>query len=203
MPTTPAASPSRPSTKLTALMVATTRSTVSSAPWAGSRENWTSPLASVKKRNWMPKATRKPAASTCPPSLVSASSSKRSSSTPTAQISAPAISTMPGVAEDERPAGGEERQLAGHEVRRHEAAQHRQPAEVGDRLGVHVAVADLGHRAGAQRDLAGDDREQVGDRRGHQEDEEVLPHQRRPRPSAGCLGGRRLERRAERLEHRR
>src|SRR6478735_9199089 len=38
---------------------------------------------------------RKPAASTWPPSLVSASISKRSSSTPTAQMSAPAISTMP------------------------------------------------------------------------------------------------------------
>ena len=79
---------------LTALMVATTSSPVSRAPCAGSRENRL-PCASEKKTNWMPKATRNPAASTWPPSLVRASSSKRSSSTPTAQISAPAISTIP------------------------------------------------------------------------------------------------------------
>ena len=124
----------------------------------------------------MPKATRKPAASTWPPSLVSASSSKRSSSTPTAQISAPAISTIPASRNTNGELRREERQLAGHEVRRHEAAQHREPAEVGDRLVVHVAVADLRDRAGADRDLPGHDREQVGDRRGHQEDEDVLPH---------------------------
>ncbi len=35
-------------------------------------------------------------------------------------------------------------------------------AEVRDRHRVHVAVADLGDRAGAQRDLAGDDGQQVG-----------------------------------------
>ena len=53
----------------------------------------------------------------------------------------------------------------------HQPAEHRQPAEVRDRHGVHVAVADLGDRAGAQRDLAGDDAEQVGDHGGDQEDE--------------------------------
>ena len=120
--------------------------------------------------------TSRPAASTWPPSLVSASSSKRSSSTPTAQIRAPATEHDAGVAEDEVVAGGEERQLAGDDVGRDEAAEHRQPAEVGDRVGVHVAVAHRGDGAGAQRDLAGHDREQVGHRQGDQEDEEVLPH---------------------------
>ena len=180
---------------------------VSTARWAGSRENWL-PCASVKKKNWTPKATRNPAASTWPPSLVSASSSKRSSSTPTAQISAPAISTIPASRKTQRRAGGEERQLTGDEVRRHEAAQHRQPAEVGDRLVVHVAVADLGDRAGAERDLAGHDREQVGDRGGHQEDEDVLPHASAASATSGPRRARRPARCvrvgdgvAERLEH--
>ena len=44
MHTTPAASPSRPSTKFTALTVATTMKTVSSAPCAGSMMNWVSLL---------------------------------------------------------------------------------------------------------------------------------------------------------------
>ena len=81
MPTTPAARPSSPSTKFTALTVATTMKAVSSAPWAGSRENWLSSLA-VKRLELHAGQTRKPAASTCPPSLVSASSSKRSSRMP-------------------------------------------------------------------------------------------------------------------------
>ena len=53
MPTTPAASPSSPSTKFTALTVATTTKPVSSAPWAGSSENWL-PSAAGKKTYWMP-----------------------------------------------------------------------------------------------------------------------------------------------------
>ena len=107
----------------------------------------------------MPLRTRKPAASTCPPSLVSASSSNRSSRMPTAQIIAPAISTIRASWNTKGSAAREERQLVGHEVRRDQAAEHRQPAEVRDRLGVHVAVAHLRHGAGAQRDLAGDDRQ--------------------------------------------
>ena len=39
MPTTPAASPSSPSTKLTAFMVPMTTTSVSSALWASSRAN--------------------------------------------------------------------------------------------------------------------------------------------------------------------
>ena len=53
MPTTPAASPSSPSTKFTALTVATTMKPVSSAPCAGSRENWV-PSGVGKKTYWMP-----------------------------------------------------------------------------------------------------------------------------------------------------
>ena len=61
MATTPAASPSRPSTKFTALTVATTMNTVSRAPWAGSMENWVSLLPG---KNWYCTflKTRKPAA---------------------------------------------------------------------------------------------------------------------------------------------
>ena len=110
-----------------------------------------------------------------PPSLVSASISKRSSSTPRAHTMPPATSTTPA---SEKPAARprQERQVAGHDVRRDEAAEQRQAAEVGDRFRVDVAVAHPGHRAGAQRDLAGEDREQVGDRRGDEEDREVLAH---------------------------
>ena len=141
---------------------------------------------SGRRRTGCPKTIRKPAASTCPPSLVSASSSKRSSRTPTAQISAPGDQHDAGVAEDERAAGGEERQLPGHDVRRDQPAEHRQPAEVRDRLGVHVAVAHLGHRPGAQRDLAGDDasagRSPTAATR---KTRSVLPHRAvSPRPSA-------------------
>ena len=100
-----------------------------------------------------------------------------SSMTPTAQTRAPGQQHDAGVLEDEDvAAGAEEGQLAGDEVRRGQAAQHREAAEVGDRLRVHVAVADRGDGAGAQRDLPGDDGEQVGHRQGDQEDEEVLPH---------------------------
>ena len=84
----------------------------------------------------------------------------------------------PGIAEDERVAGREERQLAGHQVRRDQAAQHGQPAQVRDRLGVHVPVAHPRDRAGAERDLARDDGQEIGDRGGDQEDEGVLTHVR-------------------------
>ena len=40
MPTTPAASPSRPSTKLTAFIVPMTTTRVRSAPWPSLREYW-------------------------------------------------------------------------------------------------------------------------------------------------------------------
>jgi hypothetical protein len=43
---------------------------------------------------------------------------------------------------------------------------------------VHVAVADLGHRARAQRDLARDHGQQVGDGGRHEEDQDVLAHGR-------------------------
>ena len=70
------------------------------------------------------------------------------------------------------------------EVRRAEPAEHRDAAEVRDRHGVHVAVADPGDGAGAQRDLAGHHAEQVGDHGGDQEDGEVLAHGRPAQPSS-------------------
>ena len=77
----------------TAFTVPTTTNAVSSAPWAGSSANWPPP-GSGKRKYWIPLRIRKPAASTWPPSLVSASSSKRSSRVPIAQIMAPAMSTI-------------------------------------------------------------------------------------------------------------
>ena len=94
MQTTPAASPSRPSTKFTAFTVATTMNTVSSAPCAGSTANWV-PSLLKNQRYCMFWVTRKPAAAIWAPSLVSASSSKRSSRVPIAHRNAPAISTIP------------------------------------------------------------------------------------------------------------
>ena len=44
----------------------------------------------------------------------------------------------------------------------------------GDR--VHVTVAHPGDRPGAERDLTGDDRQEVRRSRGDEEDEEVLTH---------------------------
>ena len=52
-------------------------------------------LLPKKNQYWTFWKTRKPAAAIWPPSLVSASSSNRSSRTPIAQMKAPAISTMP------------------------------------------------------------------------------------------------------------
>jgi hypothetical protein len=82
-----------------------------------------------------------------------------------------------GVAEHERTLAGEERQLPPDEVRRSQPAEHGQPTEVGNGLGVHVPVPDLRDRPGAQGDLPRDDREEIGDRGGHQEDKGVLAHQ--------------------------
>ena len=89
----------------------------------------------------------------------------------------------PGVLGQEGARAGEEGQLARHAVRRHEPAEHRQPAEVGDRLGVDVAVPDLRDRPGPERDLPGDHREEVGHRGRDQEDQEVLAHALSPRRS--------------------
>ena len=105
-----------------------------------------------------------------------------------------------GVAEHERSAARQERQLLRHEVRRHQPAEHRQPTEVRDRLRVHVAVADLGHGAGAQRDLAGDDGQEIGDRGGDEEDQDVLPHRRAPLVFVRQGGAERLEHGVQLLE---
>ena len=66
--------------------------------------------------------------------------------------------------------------MAGDEQPGAEAAEHGHAAEVRDRGRVHVAVAHPGDRTGPDRQLAGEDAEQVADDAGHQEDEEVLTH---------------------------
>ena len=63
MATTPPARPSSPSTKFTALTVATTSRPVSSALWTGSRAKTRSSVQ-VKKKNWMPEAMSRAAART-------------------------------------------------------------------------------------------------------------------------------------------
>lgn len=98
MHTMPAARPSRPSTKLTALMVMTTRATVSSVPchWVSA----TVPTPGIGShrivRPWM---TMTAAAIICPPSLIRASISNLSSSTPISQISAAPESSALGSVE--------------------------------------------------------------------------------------------------------
>ena len=178
---------------LTALMVATTSSPVSSALWVGSSEK-TVAVGPGEEDELDARGDQEPGREHLAAELGQRVELEEVVEHPDRADQRPGDQHDPGVAEDERAAGGEERQLPGHEVRRHEAAQHRQPAEVGDRLVVHVAVAHLGDRAGADRDLAGHDREQVGDRGGHQEDEDVLPHSAssaaRPRSRGASGSGR-------------
>ncbi len=180
MPTTPAASPSSPSTKFTAFTVATTTTAVRSAPWAASSENWL-PSGWGKNTNWMPETIRKPAAEHLSAELGEGVELEQVVEHADRADHRAGDQDDAGVAEHERALAGQERQLPPDDVRRGEPAEHGQPAEVGNRLGVDVAVPDLGDGSGAQGDLPGDDREEVGDRGGHQEDEGVLPHQtRRP-----------------------
>ena len=75
------------------------------------------------------------------------------------------------IAEDEAVAAREERQLPADEVGRSQSTEHGDATEIGNGLGVHVAVADLRDSAGPQSDLARDHRQEVGDRAGDQEDE--------------------------------
>ncbi len=86
MQTMPAARPSRPSTKFTALMVITTRATVSSVPCIGVSETVPTPGTGMK-RIVRPCSTITPAAIIWPPSLTRASTPHLSSSTPRIQIS--------------------------------------------------------------------------------------------------------------------
>src|SRR5579875_1024806 len=91
MHTIPAASPSRPSMKLTALMVTTTTRMVSTVPWFGSRIS-VSPPGSGTQFSSAPLQTRIAPAATCPASLLTGPSPHRSSTTPTATMSPPATS---------------------------------------------------------------------------------------------------------------
>ena len=190
MPTTPAASPSSPSTKFTAFTVATTTTAVRSAPWAGVERE----LAAVRLGEEHEldagddqEAGREHLAAELGEGVELeqvVEHADRADHRAGDQDDA-------GVAEHERALPGQEGQLPPDDVRRGEAAEHGQPAEVGNRLGVDVAVPDLGDGPGAQGDLPGDDREEVGDRGGHQEDE-------RRTPASGVV----REGRAEWFEHR-
>src|SRR6266487_439933 len=91
MQTIPAARPSRPSMKFTALMVATTTRIVSTIDSFGVRLNrWS--CGSGKLDSWAPLATRIPPAATWPASLPSAFIPQRSSIMPITTIRPPASS---------------------------------------------------------------------------------------------------------------
>lgn len=95
MQTMPAARPSRPSTKFTALMVITTRATVSRLPchWVSA----TVPMPGTGIHSIVrPCMTITPAAIICAPSLIRASISNLSSSTPISQIRAAPESSARG-----------------------------------------------------------------------------------------------------------
>src|SRR3954452_8992090 len=94
MAETPAARPSRPSMKFSALTVRTVSRMVSGTPTAGPSEMV--PMSATgrnRKASCTPSSTITPAAAIWPVSLVSASRPNRSSSTPSRQISPPAAST--------------------------------------------------------------------------------------------------------------
>ena len=83
MPTIPAAKPSRPSTKFTALTVSTTIKTVSNTLASGS----SSKVPSIGSHNtWMPRSAMEPAANTWPTNFVGASSPHRSSARPSSKM---------------------------------------------------------------------------------------------------------------------
>ena len=86
MHTMPAARPSSPSTKFTALMVMTTSATVSSVPCSGVSATLPTP-GTGSHRIVRPCSTITPAAIICPPSLSRASTPHLSSRTPRIQIS--------------------------------------------------------------------------------------------------------------------
>ena len=91
MASTPAASPSRPSTKFTALIMTITTSTVTA------RENVEEPMVrpnTGSENSTTPFQAMNPAASTWPASLVTQSRSHRSSATPSA-VSSAAAPRMP------------------------------------------------------------------------------------------------------------
>src|SRR3954467_3547630 len=94
MAETPAASPSRPSMKLSALTVSTVSRIVSGTPTSGPSE--TVPMSATGRNtnaSCTPSSTITPAAAIWPVSLVSASRPNLSSRTPSRQISPPATST--------------------------------------------------------------------------------------------------------------
>ncbi|SKY07600.1 Uncharacterised protein [Mycobacteroides abscessus subsp. abscessus] len=96
MSPSPAARPSSPSMKLTALMVATVITTVSNPDWKGSRTmvpmfpNGTGTCSQLT-----PITTMTPAAVSCPTNFVNASRPHRSSMIPTMTMTAPAVTTAP------------------------------------------------------------------------------------------------------------
>ena len=204
MPTMPAASPSSPSTKLTALIVTHARRARSaSVPSAGPSDEPCCPPAERQRR-----AAARPAApsrrprATWPASLVSASSSHRSSTTPSRQMSTAAGQQRRGLVGRRRTTGRSNGSCGGHQQRRDEAGEHRDPAEPRGRDRVHVAVAHLGHGAPARiASRRTSRREQVGHRRRDEQGEQVLAHGREPPDSDRCAGrpGDLADERADRL----
>src|SRR5581483_6462493 len=95
MPTTPAASPSRPSIRLTALAISATQITVSSGDRSGERT--TKPAKGILKNSSVtPSSDRRLPEKTWPASLAGGDTSRRSSRAPTANIVVAPISSPSG-----------------------------------------------------------------------------------------------------------
>ncbi len=187
MATIPAASPSRPSTKLMALMLTRTMITVNST--LGQRvEDERAADGQPDDRDALERhdargehlpgelgrARRGPTCRRpCPSTTITA--------TPDRSAIGPGCPRL----EDRT----HQRQLAAEQQRRDDPADHGQPAEARRGLGVHVAVADLGHEAEPECQPADRRGQQVGHRCGDQQAQQVLAHRRvSPAGYAGCFG---------------
>src|SRR5919106_1107633 len=95
MPTTPAASPSRPSMRFTALAMSATQITVRSGDRSG--ESTTKPANGIRKNSRViPRIDSRLPEKTCPASLAGGDTSRRSSRAPTANIVVAPISSPSG-----------------------------------------------------------------------------------------------------------
>src|SRR5579872_1811418 len=95
MPTTPAASPSRPSMRLTALAISATQITVRSGERSG--ESTTNPAKGIRKNSSVtPRSDSRLPEKTWPASLAGGDTSRRSSRAPTANIVVAPISSPSG-----------------------------------------------------------------------------------------------------------
>ena len=106
------------------------------------------------------------AARTCPAILAGADMSRTSSIRPTANM-APAASTTPVISGESGEDRAQLRDRGRGQHRHQEAHEHGGATAVGDRPGVHRALARVGHVADPQRDALGRDGQGGGRSGGH------------------------------------